>query len=140
MAYIREEKRGTRRYYYLVESYRDKETGKVRTRKLKYLGAKLPYGVGAFGSDQRLREWPKNTLTDLVEMGLRRGKREKTEFEKQRDLEKSLSRALDKLEKVNDFDQLPHMAKLDLIYLKEKVNKILPNKEENTSKQTFGHD
>ena len=40
MAFIREIKRGNKRYYYLVETYR--EDGKVKQRTLKYLGTKRP--------------------------------------------------------------------------------------------------
>ena len=51
MAFIREIKRGNKPYYYLVESYRDKETGKVRQRNLKYLGTKRPSRRYAWNGD-----------------------------------------------------------------------------------------
>jgi len=42
MAFIREKRRGSRRYYYLVENYR--EDGHVRQRTIRYLGTKRPRG------------------------------------------------------------------------------------------------
>jgi len=40
MAYIRVQKRGKRRYYYLVKS--EREGNKVRQKFLKYLGTRKP--------------------------------------------------------------------------------------------------
>ena len=40
MAFVREVKRGTKRYYYLVRTYR--EGGKVKQRTLQYLGTEAP--------------------------------------------------------------------------------------------------
>ncbi len=39
MAFIRTKKVKGKEYRYLVESYRDGETGKIRQRTLEYLGA-----------------------------------------------------------------------------------------------------
>lgn len=44
MAFVRTKKVGESRYQYLVESYRDPETGKPRQRHKKYLG-KAPIRV-----------------------------------------------------------------------------------------------
>ena len=63
MAYIRKQKQGSRVYYWLVESYRDKETGKVKTRKLRYLGDKYP--PGHINSDRQL-ECFRAHLKDMV--------------------------------------------------------------------------
>lgn len=40
MTYVRKQKRGTREYYYLVESHREGQ--KVRQRVLRYLGTGQP--------------------------------------------------------------------------------------------------
>jgi len=42
MAFVREKRRGSRRYYYLVENYR--QDGKVRQRTIRYVGTQKPRG------------------------------------------------------------------------------------------------
>jgi len=71
MAFIREIKRGKKRYYYLVETYR--ENGKVKQRTLKYLGTKPPpRGMAWSGQyvqytvDKMLRPKPTKTATDYI--------------------------------------------------------------------------
>ena len=43
MAFVREKRRGSRRYYYLVENTRQQD-GKVRQRTIRYIGIKRPKG------------------------------------------------------------------------------------------------
>jgi len=40
MAFVRKKAIKGNEYYYLVESYKDKKTGKIRQRVIKYLGNK----------------------------------------------------------------------------------------------------
>lgn len=60
--FIRTKKVGDRAYQYLVESYRDPETGKPRQKHRKYLGKVLTFGTtedqeqGASSTQQLLEE------------------------------------------------------------------------------------
>lgn len=123
MAFIREIKRKGKSYFYLVESYRDKETNKVRQRNLKYLGTERPRG-----------EYSGENVIYTAEDAIRRNTRKKNKREKTP--EEILSQAIDRIDrgivtlvelrldgKLNQETLKPHI--LDIYTWRTSINELV---------------
>jgi len=120
MAFIRQQKQGNRTYYWLVESYRDGETGKVRTRKLRYLGATKPPRPY---SDRQFSLFPRVDLKYKFAVGRYSSRRrEKTPAERKDDAIRMASGASYRLDSTQNFNS---SEKFILVLLRDQINEVL---------------